>query len=251
MLELSQVSVSFGGVQALNAVSMVIEPETICGLIGPNGAGKTTLFNCISGVYPVQTGMISYCNTPLLGSKPHDIAALGISRTFQNLGLISGLTVLENVLLGTHVNTKMGLLATALTFASGRREERQNRQWCHELLARFGLKDIASSSIGDLSYGTLKRVELARAMAARPKLLMLDEPAGGLTQAEVQELGILIVELRREFHLTVLLVEHHMPFVMGLSDRVVALDQGAVIASGPPAEVQRHRDVISAYLGGS
>jgi len=219
------------------------------GLIGPNGAGKTTLFNCLSRIYTPQSGTITFDGAALLDLPPHRIAALGISRTFQNLALFPRMTILQNVLVGMHAQTRAGFVASALRLPSVDREEVRCRQTAMEVLDFLGLARQAEQLAAGLPFATLKRVELARALASHPRLVLLDEPAGGLNHDEVQELAGLIRRLRDERHLTVLLVEHHMGLVMQVSNRVVVLDFGRCIAHGTPAEVRRDEAVIQAYLG--
>ncbi len=248
-LEIQDVVVRFGGVMALDGPTFSVEEGEVCGLIGPNGAGKTTLFNCISRLYTPESGEIRFEGEDVLRRKPHEIAGLGIARTFQNLALVHGLSVRDNVLLGAHHRARAGLVASALSLRSVRAEEDELREEADEILEQLELAPLADRRAGGLPYGTLKRIELARALLQRPRLLMLDEPASGLTHGELEELGELILKLRDSLGLTVLLVEHHMGLVMRLSERVVVLEFGRKIAEGPPSHVQSDEAVIRAYLG--
>ena len=228
MLSVEHVTRRFGGIVAVDDVSFDVTEGEIAGLIGPNGAGKTTVFNLITRLYAPDEGEISFEGQTLLKTPPHGIVKRGIARTFQNVELFSSMTVLEHLLVGRHARRGRG---------------------ARELVEYVGLAGLAHHQAAELPYGTQKRVELARALASGPKLLLLDEPAGGLNHEEVEELGSLIRSLRDDFDLTLLLVEHHMGLVMGIADRVHVLDFGRLIASGTPAEVQGDRAVIEAYLG--
>lgn len=248
-LTIDKVSIRFGGVAALRGFSAEVHDGEICGLIGPNGAGKTTLFNTVTRLVDPSEGSVIFDGTDLLAEPAHRIVKLGIARTFQNLALWPTLSVLDNVRLGGHSRAPVRFTSTLTLWPPDRRADRRLRVEAMEILERLGIADVASHPAVGLPYGTLKRVELARALAAKPKLLLLDEPAGGLTHEEVGGLGELISEVCRSQGLSALLVEHHMGLVMGISDRVVVMDQGQKIAEGTPEYIRNHPEVIDAYLG--
>ena len=249
LLRVQDVAVRFGGIVALDGVSFDVPAGRIVGLIGPNGAGKTTLFNCISRLYDCERGDITFGGTSLLSVPRHRIAALGIGRTFQNLALFRSMSVLENVMVGRHSRSRGGFFAAAVRLPYATRADVEARDKARELLALLDLERVAETPVAALPFGTQKRVELARALAAEPQLLLLDEPASGLNHEEVSAIGALIRSLRERLKLTVLLVEHHMQLLMSLSDWVVALNFGRRIAEGTPAEVRNHPELVRAYLG--
>jgi branched-chain amino acid transport system ATP-binding protein len=249
LLRIRGVTVRFGAITALNDVSFDVRRGEILGLIGPNGAGKTTLFNCLSRLCDVERGLIELDGRSLLDVPRHDIARVGIGRTFQHLALFETMSVTDNVLVGTHVRERGGFWADALRIRSLVHGEHRARDHARTLLERLELSHVARTPVGGLPFPVKKRVELARALAAEPVLLLLDEPAGGLNHEEVGRLGELIRSVRDAFGVTILMVEHHLNFVMRVSDRVVALDFGRTLAEGTPAEMQAHPEVIRAYLG--
>ena len=249
VLEVNQATMQFGGLIAVNNLSMTIGNNEIVALIGPNGAGKTTAFNMITGVYKPTSGMISLNAQNITGLKPNRIAEKGIARTFQNIRLFSPLTVAENVDLAQHVRLKSNWVAATLRTPRYRREMQAVHERTDELLEYMGLTDLKGELAGSLPYGKQRKLEIARALATQPSLLLLDEPAAGMNPSEADELKELICGIRDRFNIAILLIEHHMDVVMGISDRIYVLNYGTLIASGTAREIQNNEAVISAYLG--
>jgi len=249
LLRFDGVTLRFGGVTALTDVSFGVMPGELFAIIGPNGAGKTSIFNCLNGIYRPQEGRIHLEGDDITGRSPVAIAKRGVARTFQNLGLFSNLTVLENLMLGRHHLMRTSLLTGALWWGPARREELAQRRSCEDIIELLELEQYRFQAVALLPYGVRKRVEVARALAMQPKVLLLDEPAAGMNFEETEDMARYIREINEELHVTMLLVEHDMHFVMDLAHRVMAMDFGRVLAIGTPAEVQQDKAVIDAYLG--
>jgi branched-chain amino acid transport system ATP-binding protein len=247
-LAVNGVSRHFGGIMALNGVSFRLDQGSITSLIGPNGAGKTTLINVLTGIHPPDGGRIRFQGREIAGLPPHRLAALGLGRTFQLEELFGSLSVLENVMVGCHVRSRSGMVACGLALPAARREEKQEREIARANLQQVGLEDKAGHPISRLPLGERKLVGVARALSMNPRFLMLDEPVGGLAAHEIDKLVELIYKLREE-GLTIFIVEHNMPFVMSLSEKILVLDGGTLIAEGLPEEIKRNEAVIKAYLG--
>jgi len=249
LLAVDRVTCCFGGVVAVNAVSFQVARGELFGLIGPNGAGKTTLFNIVTGLTPPSDGRLWYLGEDITGLPPHRVAERGIARTFQNVRLFGELSALDNVMIARHVRTRSGLASSVLGLGPARREERATRERAAALLALVGLADRPEERARNLSYGDQRRLEIARALALEPELLLLDEPAAGMNAGEKRALSDLIKRVRARLGLTILLIEHHVPLVMDLCDRIAVLNFGELIALGAPADVRKSPAVIEAYLG--
>jgi len=252
LLKVQNLTISFGGLVAVHNVSFNVERGMIFSIIGPNGAGKTTIFNCLSGIYKPDSGSIFFNENRIDGMKPHKIAALGIARTFQNIELFSRMTAMDNIMLGRHLHMKSGLLSGALMYgprskAAG--EEIQNRQFAEKIIDFLDLQSSRDHLVGELPYGRQKLIELARALALEPKLLLLDEPSAGMNSEEKQDLIFCIKDIQHEMGITIILIEHDMKMVMDISDRIMAINFGELLTEGLPDDVANHPDVLKAYLG--
>ncbi len=251
LLDVRNVSLSFGGVHALSDVSYQVTEGELFAVIGPNGAGKTSIFNCLNAVYRPQSGSAELDGVDLLKLKPADTAELGVARTFQNLALFTNLSVIDNLMLGRHHLLNAGPVSGPLWWGKARKEEREQRKRCAEIADILDLADYGSMPVGALPYGVQKRIELGRAVAMEPRLLLLDEPVAGMNQEETEDTARHIMQLRRELGISTILVEHQMDLVMDLADRVMVLNFGSVVAIGTPAEIQQHPKVHEVYLGGA
>ena len=246
---LDDVHLAFAGVKAVNGVSFEVRPGELFAIIGPNGAGKTSLFNVLSGVYRPQQGSVEFMGESILGRRPHRIAAMGMARTFQNIALFEHLTVLDNLMLGRHQHITYGFLQAFAWVGTARRQEVEHRRAVEEIVDFLELAQWRSMPVGLLPYGVQKRVELGRALAMEPKLLLLDEPVAGMNQEETEDTARFVLDIRDELDVPIIMVEHDMGLVMDLADRVLVVDFGTPIVTGTPDEVQRHPDVVRAYLG--
>ena len=247
-----RLSISFGGLMAVDNVSFDVEPGSIFSIIGPNGAGKTTIFNCISGLYKPDKGAVLYKGEDIVGLKPHEVARKGIARTFQNIELFSRMTTMENLMLGRHIHMKSGIWSGASFYRRGSRaaqEEIKHRGRVEEIIDLLDLQAARNQFVGGLPYGTQKLVELGRALALEPQLLLLDEPSAGMNSEEKQDLIFWIKDIQDELGVAILLIEHDMKLIMDISDRILAINFGKPITEGTPLEVQKHPEVLKAYLG--
>ncbi len=251
-VRVENLSISFGGIKAVDDVSFEVEDNTIFSIIGPNGSGKTTIFNMISGIYRPDSGRVTLDGEDLVGKRPDKIAKKGIARTFQNIQLFTNATVMDNIMLGRHIHMKTGVLGGAFMWGRSSptaKEEVKNREIVEHIIDFLDLQSVRDQFVGNLPYGKRKLVELGRALALEPKVLLLDEPSAGMNTEEKDDLRIWIKDIQEDYRVTILLIEHDMNMVMGISDRILAINQGVKIVEGKPSEVQKHPEVIAAYLG--
>ena len=250
LLEVNEVSKDFGGVRALNFISFEVNEGEILAIIGPNGAGKTTLVNCINKVYPFETGEIFFDGKDITKAPSHKVAALGIARTFQNIALFRGMTVLENIMLGAHPRMKTSVLWSGIYWGLAQKREIEYRTKIEEIIDFLEMEHVRKSVVGPLAYGVQKRVEFGRTLALDPKLIIMDECMAGMNLEEKEDMARFILDANEELDKTIVLIEHDMGFVMDISDRIIVLDQGRKIAEGTPEEIRKNPDVIKSYLGG-
>ncbi len=248
-LEIKEISVSFGGIVALSGVNLNVEKGELVAIIGPNGAGKTTLFNSVFGIYPPDSGDILLEGRSLRNLKPHRIAEAGIARTFQNIELFTNMTVIENLMLGRHMHIRAGFLSGALFYGRACREEISSREKVEEIIEFLEIEKVRKKRVGSLPYGIQKRVELGRALAMDPRVLLLDEPTAGMNVEETEDMARFIIDIKEEMNMTIMMVEHDMGVVMDLAERIMVLDFGQKIAEGTPEVIARNPKVIKAYLG--
>ncbi|HHO75028.1 MAG TPA: ABC transporter ATP-binding protein [Deltaproteobacteria bacterium] len=250
--KVEDLSISFGGIRAVDGAMFEVEPNSIFSIIGPNGSGKTTIFNMISGIYKPDSGRVLLDNESLTGLSPDKIARKGIARTFQNIQLFGNASVMDNIMLGRHIRMKSGILSSVFMWGPGSRcarEEIQHREVVEHIIDFLDLQSVRDQFVSSLPYGKRKLVELARALALEPKILLLDEPSAGMNTEEKDDLRLWIKDIQADYKVSILLIEHDMNMVMGISDRILAVNQGKKITEGTPLEVQKHPDVIAAYLG--